>query len=156
MGGLIKVTGGSPAWLRARFYRWSRLLCSERGYDAVCNVAEPTVTGLLLADDRGTVRAVAAVRPDGYQGKRPGRCVLAWVWVPPLARRRGALAELWARIEGYFGVLEVEGPFSPSMWAFLKTRGLQERALGDYVHEGRQKPEIAAAWAKRGPLGRLD
>lgn len=150
VGELIKVSGGSPAWLRNRFYRWSRLLCRECGYDNACNVAEPTVIGLLLADERGTVRAVAAVRPDGWEGETPGHPVLAWVWVPPLARRQGALAELWRKIEAHFGELDVEGPCSPEMWAYLEARGLLERVVRlRQIHHGHQRPEVAAAWAKR-------
>lgn len=157
--GLVRITPLSPRWLVARLHRWMRLMCRECGYDFAPYVHDSdwSIVGWLLADEDGTVRAVAATRHEGgWRGRaQQDGVALCWVWVPVLHRRRGALSQMWEKITARHELAQVEGPFSPNMWEFLDKIGYSRRQRSP-CEVGRElylSEREAAAWRKEGPRG---
>jgi hypothetical protein len=82
---------------------------------------DPDAQGFLFANEAGSILGACAFRRREHDGK--SWWGLQWIWICPLARRKGMLTERWLEFRKRFGDFRVEGPVSPAMEHFVVKQG---------------------------------
>ena len=122
------VHAGSPMWKHHEIYERARQFKREMRFDfiqwggATDRDTDPQVHGFLIPDTSGTFPAGTIVGACAFRWKRERWC-LDWIWLAPGVRRKGILAQRWARFLDRFGDFSIEAPVSEAMQLFLQRYG---------------------------------